>query len=93
VLAVSVIVLILWLDRHRGQPLVPALRHTAINATSIMTTTGCVSQDFGIWGPGHAPGRGADEASAPAASDPYAGQQGRVVLTARVLESSGPRTI
>jgi trk system potassium uptake protein len=51
VLAVTIIVLILWLHWHGGRPLDEAFRHAAFNATSIMTTTGYASEDFGIWGP------------------------------------------
>jgi trk system potassium uptake protein len=51
VLAVAVVVLVLWLHWHGGRPLDDALRHAAFNVTSIMTTTGYASEDFGIWGP------------------------------------------
>jgi trk system potassium uptake protein len=51
VLLISVIMLTLWLYEHGGWALDEALRHAAFNVTSVMTTTGYASDDFGVWGP------------------------------------------
>jgi trk/ktr system potassium uptake protein len=51
ILTASVAVLTLWLYWHGGRPIADAFRLATFNATSIMTTTGYVSDDFGVWGP------------------------------------------
>ena len=51
VLAVAVFLLVPWLHWQGARPIDEALRHAAFNATSIMTTTGYASEDYGIWGP------------------------------------------
>ncbi len=51
VVGVSVLALTGWLYWHGGRPFVDALRLAAFNATSVMTTTGYASDDFGVWGP------------------------------------------
>ncbi|MDX2257685.1 MAG: TrkH family potassium uptake protein [Hyphomicrobiaceae bacterium] len=50
VAAVSVIMAI-WLTTVRGIPFAEALRLSAFNVTSIVTTTGFVSADYTTWGP------------------------------------------
>lgn len=35
----------------RGEPLFPALTHTAFNVVSVVTTTGYASDDYTLWGP------------------------------------------
>jgi trk system potassium uptake protein TrkH len=51
ILAVGVALLTCWLYWHGGRPFASALRLATFNATSIMTTTGYASDDFGVWGP------------------------------------------
>jgi trk system potassium uptake protein TrkH len=50
-LVLAVIVLTLWLHWYGERPLDDAIRLAAFNVTSIMTTTGYASDDFGLWGP------------------------------------------
>lgn len=51
VIAVSSVVIALWLSRTTGLPFVDAIRHTAFNITAVVTTTGFASVDYGTWGP------------------------------------------
>jgi trk system potassium uptake protein len=51
VLLAATVVLALWLHRITGRSLDEALRAAAFNVTSIMTTTGYASEDYGLWGP------------------------------------------
>jgi len=47
----ATIVLTMWLHWHGDRPLDDAIRLAAFNVTSIMTTTGYASDDYGLWGP------------------------------------------
>ena len=51
VLLAATVVLALWLHQVVGRSLDEALRAAAFNVTSIMTTTGYASDDYGLWGP------------------------------------------
>ena len=51
ILSVSAAMLTIWLHWHGGRPFGDAIRLAAFNATSVMTTTGYASDDFGVWGP------------------------------------------
>ena len=51
ILAVSIAMLTIWLHWHSGRPFADAIRLATFNATSVMTTTGYASDDFGVWGP------------------------------------------
>ncbi|MFZ4806411.1 MAG: TrkH family potassium uptake protein [Hyphomicrobiaceae bacterium] len=43
--------LAVWLSVTSGRPFLDALRATAFNTTSIVTTTGFMSEDYQLWGP------------------------------------------
>lgn len=43
--------LALWLNATKGIPLADAIRLTAFNVTSVVTTTGFATDDFNAWGP------------------------------------------
>lgn len=51
VIAISSAAIALWLSRTTGLPFADAIRHTAFNITSVVTTTGFASVDYGTWGP------------------------------------------
>ncbi|MET0155401.1 MAG: TrkH family potassium uptake protein [Rickettsiales bacterium] len=46
----SSLALTMWLYFHENVSFLTALRHASFNAVSILTTTGFVSQDYGLWG-------------------------------------------
>ncbi len=50
ILGVSTLVLTAWLAVRADMPLLDALRHTAFNVTSVVTTTGFASDDYAAWG-------------------------------------------
>jgi trk system potassium uptake protein TrkH len=50
-LATVILILAVWLSTARGTPFLDALRTTAFNVTSIVTTTGYASEDYARWGP------------------------------------------
>jgi trk system potassium uptake protein TrkH len=50
-LASATVVLTLWLSWYGDRPLNDAIRLAAFNVTSVMTTTGYASEDYGLWGP------------------------------------------
>ena len=45
------IIMAFWLAAVRGLPIDEAMRRAAFNVTSIVTTTGYASDDYGQWGP------------------------------------------
>ncbi len=51
VIAGSSVAIALWLSRATGVPFADAIRQTAFNITSVVTTTGFASVDYGTWGP------------------------------------------
>ncbi|MGH6944509.1 MAG: TrkH family potassium uptake protein [Geminicoccaceae bacterium] len=50
IVAISSVVLAMWLAAIRGVPFFAALRLTAFNVTSVITTTGFASADYNLWG-------------------------------------------
>lgn len=50
IIAFFTLALALWQWLHVGETPLAALRHAAFNVTSIITTTGFVSADYGTWG-------------------------------------------
>lgn len=50
-LAAVTVILALWLVATRAMPFFDALRLSAFNVTSIVTTTGFASTDYAAWGP------------------------------------------
>jgi trk system potassium uptake protein TrkH len=51
VLLLATVVITAWLRLTVDRPLAEAFRAAAFNVTSVMTTTGFASEDYGLWGP------------------------------------------